>query len=424
MSQPDFLKPVRKILLLVGLIFILQAACTIPAFVPPASSTATPAPRQMTPSPFLPSPTHIPATETAAPSHTPTLTPTVISIPSITPTLPSPTPRPLYKGFIAYDRQGETITGYDLTGNPLDINIQISGAEWIGVNGGQWANDSMYYVKRAEQAIIQVNRGGAAHKLSFIPANEALAFAISPDGGRIAWSQDDYTGSNPASELWMANIDGTNQKRIVQIDAANNTKWQVLRPYRWLPDGRLLYIDSPTGIGGYILFDGFAGIHIYDPSNNKLTNLTPGIGAGGLCLNGISPDLKVVTSTCAAGQPGTLSYITLTNNNVVSISRQAEQNQVGSPVWSPSGEYMAYAFARGDGSDELGTVAVVPDGGTSPKILGTVSKGFYNVKAWISQDQFVAQRFEGALNSIWIFDRESGDPQKLADGVFIGLIPN
>ena len=85
---------------------------------------------------------------------------------------------------------------------------------------------------------------------------------------------------------------------------------------------------------------------------------------------------------------------------------------------------MAYAFARGDGSDELGTVAVVPDGGTSPKILGTVSKGFYNVKAWISQDQFVAQRFEGALNSIWIFDRESGDPQKLADGVFIGLIPN
>jgi Tol biopolymer transport system component len=419
MSKMDRQKPAVVIVLLLVFLFGIQAACSLPAFAPTTAATSVPATR-ISPSPDLPRPSPIPATATI----TPTPTPTIISIPSQTPTIPSPTPRALYKGFIAYDRQLKTITGYDLAGNPLDIKIQLNNVAWIGENEGQWVNDSFYYVKQDEKAIVQITRNGTEHKLSFIPANEALTFVISPDGKRIAWSEDDYTGTSPSSELWMANIGGTNAKSITRIEAANNPNWQVLRPYRWLPDGRLLYVDSPTGIGGYILFNGFAGIHIFDPSNNKLTNLTPGIGAGGLCLSEISPDLKFVTSACAVGQPGTLSYIELATNSIVSISRQAEQNQVGSPLWSPSGEYMAFAYARGDGSDELGTVAVVTNGGTSPKILGSVSKGYYNVKAWISQDFFLAQRFESEFNSIWVFNREGGNPQKLADGVFISLIQN
>ena len=414
-------KPAAVIAFLLVLLFGLQAACSLPAFAPTASMTAMP-PTQISPVPDLPTQSPIPNTPTTAPTPIPTPTPTVISIPSITPTMPSPTPTALYKGFIVYDRQLETITGYDLAGNPLNIKINVSGLGWIGVNEGQWANNSFYYVKEEDRSIFQIGRDGAEQKLSFIPANDALTFVISPDGKRIAWSEDDYTRTNPSSELWIANIDGTNAKSITRYDPANNTKWQVLRPYRWLADGRLLYINSPTGIGGYILFNGFAGIHLFDPSNNKLTNLTPGVGAGGLCLSEISPDLKVVMSSCAVSQAGTLSYITLDSNSIISISRQSEQNQVGSPVWSPSGETIAYAYARGDGSDELGTVAVVTNGGTSPKILGSVSKGFYNVKAWISPDLFLAQRFENEFNSIWVFNRSGGSPQKIADGVFIGLI--
>ena len=85
---------------------------------------------------------------------------------------------------------------------------------------------------------------------------------------------------------------------------------------------------------------------------------------------------------------------------------------------------MAFAYARGDGTNELGTVAVVPNGGTSPKVLGSVSKGFYNVKAWINQEQFIAQRFEGELISIWLFNRNGGTPKKIADGAFVSLIQN
>jgi hypothetical protein len=413
-------KSITAIAILLVIIFGLQAACTLPAFAPPAAASPTRLPASKSPTPIRPSPTMLPPTATTIPTETPTL----ISIPTLTPTIPSPTPKPLFRGFIVYDRQLETVTGYDLAGNPLNIKINLDSSEWIGFNQGQWANDSFYFVKQDEKAIYQITTNGAAQKLSFIPVSDGLTFAISPDGKRIAWSQDSYSGTNPASELWMSNIDGSNAINITRIDSVNNSKWQVLRPYRWLPDGRLLYIDEPTGIGGYILFYGFAGIHVFDPSNNKLTNLTPGIGAGGLCLSAISPDLKFVTSSCATSQAAALSYIELDNNQVVSISRQAEQNQVGSPVWSPGGDTIAYAYARGDGSDELGTVAVVANGGTSPKILGSVAKGYYNVKAWIDQNHFLAQRFEGEFYSVWVFNRDGGNPLKLADGVFISLIQN
>ncbi len=420
MGKMDRRRPVAVIGLLLVFVFGLQAACSFPAFAPPAAATPSLI-LSSTPSlPALPSSSPIPATNTTVPTPTPTL----ISIPTLTPTVPSPTPTALYRGIIAYDQWQGTITGYDLSGNPLNIKIKLSGNDWLGVNEGQWANDSFYYFNKDEKAILQVAKSGAAQKLSFIPAGDALTFVISPDGQRIAWSVYSYTDTNPSSELWMANIDGTNVKNITRTESANNPKWLELRPYRWLPDGRLLYIDSPTGIGGYILFSGFAGMHVFDPSNNKLTNLTPGIGAGQLCLSEISPDLKILTSTCATNQPATLSYIKLADNSVVSITRQAEQNQVGSPVWSPAGDTIAFAYARGDGSNELGKIAVVANGGTSPKILGMVAKGYYNVKVWINQNQFLAQRYEGEINSIWIFNRNGGDPQKLADGVFISLIQN
>ncbi len=414
------LKSAAAIAVLLASVALLLAACTLPAFTPTATATAVFLPTRTSAPTIMSTSSPLPATATVMP----TLTATLSRIPSATPIAAVPTPKALYKGFIVYDKQSETITGYDLAGNPLNIKLQLPGAEYLGVNEGQWANNSIYYVKQEEKTIIQIDIKGTAQKLSYIPANDALTFVISPDGKRIAWSEDGYAGTNPSSELWLANIDGTNAKSITRIDSANNTKWLVLRPYRWLPDGRLLYTDSPTGIGGYILFTGFAGIHVFDPSTNKLTNLTPGIGAGVLCLSEISPDLSVVTSSCADGQSGTLSYIQLANNKVVSISRQAEQNQVGSPVWSPSGAYMAFAYARGDGIDELGTVAIVQNGGTSPKILGSVAKGFYHVKAWINEDQFIAQRFEGALISIWLFNRNGGTPQKLADGAFVSLIQN
>lgn len=398
----------------------LLAACNLPNDTPNQPITATPMPAATSTNPPAIKPTQPPVPTLAPPIPTRTITIPPMPPTATVPPTKVPTPKPIYKGFIAYDRAQEMVQGYDFNGAPLNIKIKTSGANWIQ---GQWANNSIYYYKTADKAILQLVSGGAAQKLSFIPAKNSLHFAISPDGKKIAWSFEVTSTGNPASELWIANIDGAGAKKIAQIDAAANAKWMVLQPYRWLADGRLLYVDSPTGIGGYILFFGFSGIHLYDPASGKQTNLTPGVGTGTLCLKEISPDLKTVLSACAVSGSQALSYINLTNNQVSSIAVQPEQSQVGSPAYSPSGDWLAYAFARGDGDNELGKVAVLQSNTTTPKIVGSISKGYFNVETWINESQFLVQRYEGEFSSVWLFHRDGSAPVKLADGVFVSVIP-
>lgn len=415
MNSPT--RPLKIFCILLTLATLL-AACNLPNDTPNQPITATPLPAATSTNPPQVNPTLPPPTQ---PSFSPTRTITVPPMPPTATVPPTkvPTPKPVYKGFIAYDRAQETVQGYDFNGAPLNIKIKTSGATWIQ---GQWANNSIYYHKAADKAIVQLASGGAAQKLSFIPAKNSLHFVISPDGKKIAWSFEVTSTGNPASELWIANIDGAGAKKIAQIDAAANAKWMVLQPYRWLADGRLLYIDSPTGIGGYILFFGFGGIHLYDPASGKQTNLTPGVGAGSLCLKEISPDLKVVLSGCAVSGSQALSYINLANNQVTAIAVQPEQSQVGSPAYSPSGDWLAYAFARGDGDNELGKVAVLQSNTTAPRLLASLAKGHFNVETWINESQFLVQRYEGEFSSVWLFNRDGSAPVKLADGVFVSII--
>ncbi len=97
---------------------------------------------------------------------------------------------------------------------------------------------------------------------------------------------------------------------------------------------------------------------------------------------------------------------------------------MGSPAWSPSGAWMAYAYARGDPDNEQGSVALVASGSSTPKILATLPKGYFNVAAWINENQFIVQRYESTLSSIWLFNRDGAPPVKLSDGDVISLVQN
>ena len=403
--------------LLVGLIFALQLACIMPSF---SAATATLVPTITQ----APTTAQLPSTQTPLPP-TPTRAPSAEAALKPMPATATQVAQALYKGFIAYDQKQETIFGYDFTGVPLDIKIKISGAEFISPNEAQWANNSIYYVNKKNKTVNQMDSAGAAQKIDFIPTKNDLHFLISPDGKKIAWSFVASTGAAPSSELWLANMDGSGLKKITQIDSANNPKWWVVQPYRWLADGRLLYIDVPTGTGGFFIFYGFAGIHAYDPANGKTTNLTPSMGAGALCLREISPDLKTLLSTCAAGSQSILSFINLADNKSLGIVRQADQNQVGSPAFTPSGAWLAYAYARGETGKEAGKLAILASSSTNPKIIDTILNGTFNVIGWISENQFLVERFEGdpAVPSIWLYPRDGPTGIKLADGLLISFIP-
>ena len=381
------------------------AACSLPVTTTTALPTAVPTTAPTTP------PTQPPATA-APPTTVPTPSPTATS--TLAPTL---------QGFAVYDRQKSEVRGYNAETKAELFKYSVSTTDYWGFCSAQMVGDTLFYFSSKDQTVTQVNKTGSV-QLSFLPKSISLGFAVSPDGTQIAWSLDLQGQNNPGSELWVANIDGTNAKKIASIDAATNSKWLVLRPYRWLDDGRLLFIYKPTGIGGYILFYGFAGISIYDPAggNNAITPLmAPAApGSGILCVNEISPDLKTAVMTCGSQTQGQIILRDIASDKLTAIPLLPDQVQAGSPVYSPSGDWLAYAVARGQPDNEVGKAAVVPAAGGQPQVIATFSGGYVHVAAWIAENRLLLESIQNDGSSIWTVNRDGSGLVKVADGSYVG----
>ncbi len=391
----------RSIKLITSIFFILiLTACNLPVQLQQATST-----------PLPPTPTPVP---------TATSTPSPTQQPSATPTTP---PKAGLHGFAVFDVQKGEVRGYDLATKAELFTYKVTGVDYFTFGQMALAGDTLFYYSGKDHTITQVNNNGST-TLSFLPPDITLGFAVSADGKQIAWARDIQGGTNPGSELWVANIDGANAKKITSIDPATNTKWLVLRPYRWLDDGRLLFVYSPTGIGGYILFNGFAGISIYDPAAGNISALlapdAPGTGI--LCVNGISPDLKTAVMTCGTQIREQIVLRDLSNSKLTAIPVLPDQGQAGSAVYSPSGAWLAYAVARGQQDNESGKAAVVPAAGGEPQAIATFDKGYVHVAGWIDEDTLLLESFQNNGASLWEVGRDGSAMAKLADGFYVGEI--
>ncbi len=328
-------------------------------------------------------------------------------------------------GYAVFDRQQGAVRGYDLTTKAELFNYPVSGSNYFTPGQVQVVGETLFYFSTQDQSVNQVNKNISA-KLNFLPKDTALGFAVSADGKQIAWGTLIQGQKNPGSELWAASIDGSNAKKIASIDPATNTKWLTLRPFSWLDDGRLFFIYMPTGIGGYILFNSFAGISIYDPSAASepvKTLLSPDApGSGILCVNGISPDLKFAVTTCGSQTQGQVVLRDLRSDKLTAIPMLPEQGQAGSPFYSPSGEWLAYAVARGKQDDEAGKAAVVPAAGGDPQVIASFSSGYVQVAGWLDEDRLLLQTYQNDQASLWEVRRDGSALAKLVDGIFINLI--
>jgi hypothetical protein len=376
---------------------------------PPQSASATPAaPTQLPttkPSPIPPTkaPTAVPPTRTATVTLAPTKTPVTGM-----------------RGFAIFDNTKSEVRGYDAASNALLFTYKTPGETYLGFGDSQMVGDILFYWSTNDKTIIQVNKS-AALKLNFLPKEGFLGFAVSADGKKIAWATENYKSQNPASELWVASIDGKGAKKIASIDAKDNTKWMVLRPYRWLADGRLLFAQSPTGIGGYILFGGYGGFSVYDPANaaKPVTTLADFMSQtfGGMCAREISPDLKKIIVSCGTKEQSQLGIRDVSTGDLINIPMLPEQGAAGSPVYSPSGKWVAYAAAKNEPENEAGKVALVPAAGGEPKVLASFANGFASVAGWIDEDHILLETYQG----IYVIKRDGSDLTKLVDGFFIGL---
>ncbi len=396
-----------RIFLPLLILFLVASACRLPQ---PDSNQPTQEPTQPAEStlPALPS-------ETAAePTQVPTEAPTATAEPSSA-----------YRGFMAFKDQ--TMTAYDFNGAALDFQASAGGNEWLGEMGVSITADAVFYPGLDDGRIHKASSAGD-QVLDFIQAKnfEPLHFVVSSDGQKIAWTTQSWGQDAPGSEVWTANIDGSNTQKIDEILPENNRdRWLVFLPYRWQPDGKLLYGTQLSGIGGYILYAGFNGMRLYNPADGSIQVLVNDDERLGLCLNSVSTDLSLAAIGCSPNAVG-MQVRNLSSGSSITFPVLPEQTVSGSGRFSPSNQWIAYAVARSNPENERSQVVIAPvNGSSAPQALQTMEGGNYSILGWISEDTFLFAQYlmNDNQSTIWKINRDGSGLTQLANGYFLGMLP-
>lgn len=397
------------------LMSLVLGGCNLPS----EAATQTPVLPTKAPQPTLvptqpPTATLVLPTTTTAPKPTVTIPPTETKPPIIL-------QKKLYSGVMVYNRKTTEVEAFGFDGKPQGFKSTLPGAEWLGATQVQAFQSGIYYYANKDRQVYRRSNQGL-QPLTFIPKSDVTHFLITDDEKRIVWTTEKWGSKGLESEIWVADINGANTKRVLYKDPAQNTKMLVYHPLRWLSNGQIIYVEEPSGIGGYILFYGFAEIWIVDPATTKFANFSPPTGKGGLCLRAISPDTMTVISTCGGSAPTQLVMYNHTTKKSIEISTVPDQGQAGSVYYSPDGKMIAYAVAKGNADDENGKLVVMPNSGSSVTVIHEVNKAYINVLGWVDSERILFIRYANAGATIFIVNKDGKNLVKIADGDFAGLI--
>jgi len=330
-----------------------------------------------------------------------------------------------YSGFMAHTNQH--FVAMDFNGVKLGFDAETSANPWIGENEVTVFSDQVYYAQFGENSgVFRVTQQGS-QRLDFIDVGtNPASILVSPDGSMIAWGTSQWINNSPETSLYLANIDGSNQRLVAQIPATEQVdSWRLYYPYRWTEDGKLLYATGLTGIGGYMLFWGYNGMFLYDPTSNSSATLVSEEEHLGICLSSISDDLQKIAITC--GDSNQVRVRQLSNGAEVAYPLLPDQGMAGAARFSPSGEWLAYVIQRAEHDNELGKIVVAPtDGSSAPQVIAEVSNGSFVVEGWADENTVLVTRNEFKENStdisIWRMNRDGTDAVQVTDGQFIGFI--
>lgn len=284
-------------------------------------------------------------------------------------------------------------------------------------------NDAIYF-RGEDKKIIRADAQGN-RKLENIPPENLSTYQVSPDEQLIAWASNLWDATPPRSELWVAELDGTQSRQIMTSTAAANGAFFTLKPYRWTDDGQLLIVQTPTGIGGYILYSAYSTLHLYAPQTGEIKPLYQPETEFRMCLSGVAPDLTRIGLSCDDSGAGKVSIRTVADGQTTFVPDLPEQNVAGSMRFSPSSAWLAYSIARRNPDDERGQVAVVPvDLSSAPQIVASQDGGYYDVIGWIDEDTLLLFLTRDGQGSIWHVNRDGSDLTQLVAGSFVaGLLP-
>jgi hypothetical protein len=388
---------------LVGSLLLATAlACALP-------SPGTPVPTQPPP----------PASEVPVGSETP---PETVAPP---PETAAPPPEPS-----VVVQNGDQFEIRALDGTLLESR-SASGLAWARQGVVQVVGDAIYYVDSGGSSlggVVKRVTPAGAEELAFtaVPSLTSLTFAVSEDQSRIAWGTSTWSGTAPSSELWMANTDGSSAAEIVQSDPNDAIDdFYVLEAVQWTPEGNLIYAWQISGIGGYILFFGYSSFYEYNVSSGASTPLAPAPGTPGApCWDAFSPDYAYVAGGCGSdGGTRLMVEIELATGTQTSLPAwPTDQGQLGAAAYSPSGQQLAYAIARGNMDDEYGILLVRPSRGAALQSLGEIGPGYIDRVFWADEGRLVIGYWQGQTAETGLITIDPLSWSSVGDGRPVGLM--
>lgn len=376
----------------------LLSACNTPivSTVTPLPATSAPA----TPEPPQPSPTSPPVTE---------------------PTTLPPTTR---LAMLASDNRVKIVELRERVTNPNFPGVVLP-------RGGV-AGDAVYYMdfNTPEGGAKRVTLDGSEQRLDFI-RNPNYSLGVWPGDAqqppRLGWgTYPDVSASPRPSEIWVSGADGADAQPAYALALKPEAPSHLLFE-RWSADGQSFYFSQePWGIGGYLILSGASSLYFFNAADGSVADIVPFNLAGqALCLDDFYGEVFLVVDHC--GTP-TLNIHDRGTGQTTTIEAPAsgavtEHTAIGSARFSPNGQRVAFALARGNPEDEQGWVAV-SDGlsGGSRLVWSGEMGGFYTVIGWLNDEALLVQWTGATETSVWVVNANSAAGYPVADGNFLALV--
>jgi len=251
-------------------------------------------------------------------------------------------------------------------------------------------------------------------------------------GPLLAWG----TQANPGdgvSALDIAAPDGSNMQTLLTSEFSPDNAVQLVAEL-WSANGKSLYFSKePVGIGGYIVFGGASNLYKIDINTKEVSEIIPQAGPNGpqTCLDAISGDYRYVADHCTQGVITIRDLQADTSTTILAPSDVTGYRLMGSARFSPTGDRVAFAMARGNPDDERGWVAVGPSsGGPAKLILAGDAGSYYTVQGWIDDQTLLVQSTPVACTSgscvaqLFRLGVDGSNPTKVAEGSFLTIIDN
>jgi Tol biopolymer transport system component len=280
------------------------------------------------------------------------------------------------------------LTVTDSTGNSVtdDITITIDSNDFIvfSTRGEDFLFNELFKYETKTGSYLSLSGALAAQ----FPSADIQTFAVSPDGGHIAYEFDFASGS----VLNVVRTDGLGQVTVTEISNSPDPPIDLILDIRWAPDGSRfayqvtdanqdseLYSVGADGTGNFrissltnSLF--FPNRWAWAADSARLAYLADPGGTGSSQLYTARPDGTDVQQVSAAGA------------------------QVEFWAWEPNGTRLAYAAMDGNSALELYTVR--PDGSDLANI--SAGAGLYRASMWSwapdsSRIAFVPDGSDGAV---------------------------